>query len=81
MVLNYYHCHRQCLAVVLESILQQELLEFLHYWNSHNIRTNTLAECPAGIPNDLYSIPEEFGNADQGLIIIILDPNGETGHT
>ena len=50
----------QILVFVIHSLLQRELTEFMQYWNSHTIRTNTSTECPAGIPDDLYRIPEEF---------------------
>ena len=36
-------------------------MDFNNYWNSHAIRANRTAECPSGIPDDLYQMPEEFG--------------------
>lgn len=54
---------RKCLAVVLENLLKRELHEFMLYWNTHSIRYNSYTECPSGIPNDLYEMPEEFGQS------------------
>ena len=51
----------KCLAVVLSSIIQRELDDFVSYWNSHSIRPNRLAECPSGRPDDLFEMPQEFG--------------------
>ena len=49
--------HIQCLAVVLSTLLQRELDDFVSYWNSHSIRSNRCAECPSGRPDDLFEIP------------------------
>lgn len=37
------------------------LEEFGKSWNSHRIRPSRTAGCPAGIPEDLYSLPELMG--------------------
>ena len=50
---------RMCLAVVLSSLLQRELDDFVSYWNSHGY--NRMAECPSGRPEDLFEMAEEFG--------------------
>ena len=39
-----------------------ELEEFVQLWNSHYIRQTTMAECPSGCPDDIYDVPEIFGN-------------------
>ena len=51
---------RKCLAVVLVTMLEQELSDFVAYWNSHRIRRNRSTECPTGIPEDMFDMPEEF---------------------
>ena len=51
----------KCLAVVLSSLLQRELDDFVSYWNFHSIRLNRLAECPSGRPDNLFEMPQEFG--------------------
>ena len=38
-----------------------KLNDFVEYWNSHSICVSCIAECPPGIPDDLYAMPEEFG--------------------
>ena len=41
--------------------LLRSLEEFKQRWNSHRIRRNRLAGCPAGVPDDLYYIPQQTG--------------------
>ena len=50
-------------------MLEQELLDFVAYWNSHRIRYNRSIECPSGIPEDMFDMPEEFGKRN---IILLL---------
>ena len=38
-----------------------DIEEFVEFRNSHSIRSNKLAACPAGRPDDLYEIHELFG--------------------
>ncbi len=49
--------------VVFYNLLSLELEEFQHQWNTHSIRPVRLANCPSGIPNDLYEMPELFGQS------------------
>ena len=51
---------RNLLAFTIGGILENELDEFVDYWNSHKIRKNQLSGCPYGIPNDMYDTPELF---------------------
>lgn len=51
---------RNLLAFTIGGILENELNEFVEYWNSHNIRKNNLTSCPHGIPNDMYDAPQLF---------------------
>ena len=69
------YIYRLCLHVVLVSLLKRELEEFTDYWNSHAIRANRTAECPSGIPDDLYQMPQEFGLSllYQSYISVLLD--------
>ena len=32
-------------------------------WNSHRIRKNRMAECPSGVPDELYFLSELSGKA------------------
>lgn len=56
-----YDTHRKCLALVFVPILERELKEFVHYWNSHHIRPSRHGDCLGGIPNDLYEMPLHYG--------------------
>ena len=55
------HFCRHILAFTVEKILEQELHEFQHFWNTHHIQKNRQSASPHGIPNDLYEMPELFG--------------------
>ena len=44
--------------------LKHELEEFVALWNSHTIRKTRLAASPSGRPDDLYDMPELFGEID-----------------
>lgn len=60
MMLSYV-LYRKCLAFVSVPLLTNDLAEFVNQWNTHPIRRNHLADCPAGIPVDMYEMPVEFG--------------------
>ena len=40
---------------------ENSLTEFKDCWNSHSIRASRLAGCPAGVPDDLYDLPQLHG--------------------
>jgi len=39
-------------------LFRKELDEFLQQWNHHRIHKNSMAECPGGIPEFLFNIPQ-----------------------
>ena len=55
-------CYRKCLALVFGAVITRELHEFVLDWNCHHIRHNRLADCPSGRPDDLYHMPNYYGN-------------------
>ncbi len=57
----YMHTCRHCLSYVYVPLLSQALTDFKKRWNSHTIRPSRLAGCPAGVPDDLYNLPELTG--------------------
>ena len=63
--LNYYNYYildyRKRLAIVFTPLLEQELRQFKAHWNSHRIRESRHADCPGGIPDDLYDMPVHYG--------------------
>lgn len=61
--------NRHCLAYVYAPLLQTSLDDFKKRWNSHRIRKNRIAGCPAGVPEDLYELPQL--NGINGLYINI----------
>ena len=54
-------CGRHCIGYVYEPLLKEALEDFKDRWNSHRIRRNRVAGCPAGIPDDLYHLPQLNG--------------------
>ena len=87
-ILTYMHClitpftslsFRQCLAFSFAKVLQQELDEFVSEWNSHRIRYNRRADCPAGIPDDLFDMPECVGTSSW-LALCMWYPFKNTDH-
>ena len=55
-------------------LLEKSLEEFKERWNSHSIRRSRLANCLAGVPDDLYNLPQINGmqvSIDIIAIIII----------
>ena len=44
-------------------LIQQELDLVATEWNSHRIRKNRMAECPPGVPDELYFLSELSGKA------------------
>ena len=59
---NTYFIGSYCLIYVFLPILKKELNNFMDFWNTHQIRFNRLARCPSGRPDDLYDMPQLFGN-------------------
>ena len=53
---------RYTLAFVLTPLLRKDIDKFVTDWNGHSIRRGRTAECPAGVPDEIYDMPEEFGN-------------------
>lgn len=43
-------------------IIEEEVREFVMEWNCHYIQHTHGCRCPAGIPTDLYELPELTGN-------------------
>lgn len=52
---------RQCLAIVVQPIIEQKLKEYHEFWNSHHIRSSRQGNCIGGIPNDLFDMPAHYG--------------------
>ena len=58
--------HRQLLAYVYIPIVQRECDIFVRNWNSHRIRNQGKPGIPSGIPDHLYSFPENYGGVQMG---------------
>lgn len=53
--------HRDAVRFCFGPLIQRELDEFVNEWNHHRIRKSKMAECPGGIPELLYRLPQQYG--------------------
>jgi len=58
---------RQLLAYVFRPIVQRECDIFVNYWNFHRIRGQDKLEIPAGVPDHMFSFPEQYGGTNMGI--------------
>ena len=58
---------RQLLAYVFIPVVQRECDIFVRYWNSHRIRGQDQLEIPAGVPDHIFSFPEQYGGTNMGI--------------
>lgn len=58
---------RQLLAYVFIPVVQRECDIFVRYWNSHRIRAQDKLEIPAGVPDHIFSFPEQYGGTNLGI--------------
>lgn len=59
--------NRMLLAFIMVPLLQKELDIFKDtIWNTHRIRAQKETALPDGIPNHIYSFPEEYGLEECG---------------
>ena len=56
------------LAYVMIPVMERELKIFQETWNSHRIRRQNKTTLPDGIPNHIYSFPEEYGLQECGKL-------------
>ena len=61
--------HRQILAYVYIPIVQRECDSFVTQWNTHRIRAQNKLELPTGIPEHMFSFPENYGGTSEGTEI------------
>lgn len=58
-----HHFHKPCMQYCMMAVLQCHLDAALELWNSHTIRPSN-APCPAGIPDEMYYLPEQLNTTD-----------------
>ena len=58
---------RQLLAYVFIPVVQRECDIFVKYWNSHRIQWQDKLEIPAGVPDHMFSFPEQYGGTNVGI--------------
>ena len=55
---------RQLLAYVFIPVVQRDCDIFVRYWNSHRILGQDKLEIPAGVPDHMFSFPEQYGGTN-----------------
>ena len=55
-------------------IMQKENDTFVNVvWNTHRIRAQKDTFLPSGIPNHIFSFPEQYGLEKCGMVLPVLD--------
>ena len=54
-------------------ILQKELNFVVSSWNEHLIRASNMSECPSGIPDEMFFLPENSGTSFFLFLLSLLD--------
>ena len=54
---------------VLLPIIHRECGTFFDLWNSHGIRSQNNLELPNGVPNHMFSFPEQYRGTQKGIPI------------
>ena len=60
---------RHALAYVFSVIIQRECDMFVDLWNSYKIRTQNNLELANGIPNNIFSFPEQCGGKQKSISV------------
>ena len=61
--------HVYSLRYCFMEILQKELNFGASSWNEHPIRASNMSECPSGIPDELFFLPENSGTILNSLFV------------
>ena len=68
---NEYNPHkvnqRHALADVFLLIIQRECDTFVDLWNPYKVRSRNNLELPNGVPNHMFSFPEQYGGTQKGI--------------
>lgn len=54
----------QLLQFCFTPVLRNNLKDVVDYWNGHKVRKVSHSQCPAGVPDILYTVPEIYGKSD-----------------
>lgn len=69
---DVFHLNRHLLAFIFIPVIQKEMEIFREtVWNSHRVRSQKDAEMPKGIPNHLYSFPEQYNTEECGMGMLL----------
>ena len=63
--------HVYCLRYCFMEILQKELNFVASSWNEHVIRASNMSECPSGIPDEMFFLPENSGTSFSVCFVLL----------
>ncbi|XP_023810784.1 uncharacterized protein LOC111947453 isoform X1 [Oryzias latipes] len=61
--------HTRLLRHCFLGVLQKDLDEYKHQWNTHIIRPVRLSKCPSGKPDVMYYLPHRFSGMNCGFTV------------
>ena len=67
---SYLFLYRDCLQFCFMHILQRELDAVVHEWNTHRIRPSKDCLVPAGIPDELFFLPQVQGERNRNPLLL-----------
>ncbi|XP_062504847.1 uncharacterized protein LOC134181593 [Corticium candelabrum] len=53
-----------CFWYAFTGVLEAELDAFRQWWNTHRMRKTKTGQCPGGIPEDIFALPQLTGTQD-----------------
>jgi hypothetical protein len=56
--------HYQLLQFCFTPVLRNNIKDIVEYWNGHKVRKVSNSQCPAGVPEILFTVPEVYGKSD-----------------
>ena len=56
------------MAICILPVVRRDLQNFKEYWNTHHIRPSRRAYCPSGRPDDMFEMPQVYGNFFLSLV-------------
>lgn len=67
----YNDLDRQLLSYVYIPVIQKECDKFVNIWNTHRVREQDNLLLPTGVPNHMFSFPENYGGQNLGIPVTV----------
>ena len=63
---------RYCLLFIFGPLIEADIKDFVQDWNTYSIHSNNNTASPCGRPDDMYQVPEMFGELALYIIYKII---------